>query len=180
MRQNSQALKKFFAATGPLTDTFDPKVIYDQYQGRFVVLTMERTEASSTRTNTSRVFIAVSDDADPNGTWYFHTLNTEETIGANQSWADFPGLAVDSEAIYFTTNMFAHNNQPDAGRFTGQRTWIIAKEPFYAGGVATATRYDTVAAVTRGDAIVATTMQPTQMYGDAPGASGPTLSRIVD
>ncbi|HSH39448.1 MAG TPA: hypothetical protein VK993_11750, partial [Chthoniobacterales bacterium] len=174
VRQNRQALKNFFAPVVPLTDTFDPKVIYDQYQARFVVLTMERTEASGSNPNTSRVFIAVSDDSDPNGTWFFHILQTEELIGSNQSWADFPGLAVDSEAIYFTTNMFAHNNQPSAGAFTGQRTWIIAKDPFYSGRAATATRYDT-ATVTGGDGAVATTMQPAQMYGDVPGGVGTYL-----
>lgn len=180
VRQNRQSLRNFFTSLAPLTNTFDPKVVYDQYENRFVVLTMERTEANATTgaVNSSRVFVAVSDDSDPNGTWYYHTLLTEETIGANQSWADFPGLAVDSEAIYFTTNMFAHNNQPNAGAFTGQRTWIIAKSPFYTGGAAAATRYNAAAeanANPAGDGAVVTTMQPAQMYGDTPGGVGTYL-----
>ena len=174
--QNRQSLRSFFTSQSPATGTFDPKVIYDQYQNRFVVLTMERVEAAGATPNQSRVFLAVSDDSDPNGTWYFTTLNTEETItstiggvnAARESWADFPGLAVDSEAIYFTTNMFAHNNQPNGGLFTGQRLWIIAKAPFYSGGAAATNRYNPAGA-TGG---VATTMQPAQMYNDTPGGIG--------
>jgi hypothetical protein len=168
----------FFASLAPLTSTFDPKVIYDQYSERFIVTTMERTEfnAMTGATNTSRVFVAVSDDSDPNGTWYFLQLNTEELIGAGTTWADFPGLAVDSEAIYFTNNQFRHNNQPSPGTLQGQRLWIIAKAPFYSGGVATATRYDPTAlanANPAGDgAVPLITMQPTQMHGDAPGGVG--------
>jgi hypothetical protein len=172
--QNRQSLASFFTSLGPLTLTFDPKVIYDQYAGRFVVITMERTEASA-GANTSRVFVAVSDDSDPNGTWYFLQLNTEELIGTGTTWADFPGLAVDSEAIYFTNNQFRHNDQPSPGTFQGQRLWIIAKAPFYSGGVGTATRYDPAALANAnifGDGAVVTTMQPTQMYDDSPGGVG--------
>lgn len=178
--QNRQSLKTFFAAatSPPQTITFDPKVIYDHYSNRFVVLTMERIEAAGATPNQSRVYLAVSDDADPNGTWFFHTLTTEETIGPNQSWADFPGLAVDSEAVYFTTNMFAHNNQPNAGFFQGERLWIIAKAPFYSGGAATATRHDPVALANAGTGdtgLSATTFQPALMYGDTPGGVGTYL-----
>lgn len=175
-----QSLSSFFATapTPPTTNTFDPKVIYDQYSNRFVVLTMERTETDAgppAVVNGSRVYLAVSDDADPNGTWYFQTLTTEETIGGSASWADFPGLAVDSEAVYFTTNMFGHDDQPMAGTFTGERVWILAKSAWYAGGAPVATRYDPFALANAGTGdtgLVATTLQPTQMYGDAVGGVG--------
>lgn len=188
-RQNRQRLGRnsggsitgsFFEPLNPANGTFDPKVIYDQYAGRFIVITMERVEASGPTPNSSRVLVAVSDDSDPNGTWFFTPLITEETIGGFQTWADFPGLAVDSEAIYFTNNQFRHNNQTSPGVFAGQRTWIIAKDPFYTGGVAVATRFDTAAVANANPAgndggAVATTMQPTQMYGDTPGGVGTYL-----
>ena len=180
--QNRQTLSSFFASTPvtpPQTLTFDPKVIYDQYAGRFIVTTMERIEASGMIPNQSRVYFAVSDDSDPNGIWHRFALNTEEVINTRQTWADFPGLAVDSEAIYYTNNQFAHNNQTQAGVFQGQRLRIIAKAPFYAGGVAIANTYDpaTLASANpAGDGFaLATTMQPTQMYGDLPGGVGTYL-----
>jgi len=180
VRQLRQSLKNFFAGapSPPQTQTFDPKVIYDQYANRFIVLTMERIEAAGATPNQSRVYLAVSDDSDPNGTWFFHTLNTEETINGRQTWADFPGLAADSEAVYFTTNQFAHNNQTQAGVFQGQRLWIIAKAPWYAGAPAVSTRYNPTGlanAQPGTEGAVATTMQPTHMYGDTPGGLGTFL-----
>ena len=179
-RQFRQSLKNFFATapTPPLTTTFDPKVVYDQYANRFVVMTMERIEASGMTPNQSRVYFAVSDDSDPNGTWFFHTLNTEEVINTRQTWADFPGLAVDSEAVYFTNNQFAHNNQTQAGVFQGQRLRIFAKAPWYTGGAAVVNSYNPTGlanAVPGTEGAVATTMQPTQMYGDTPGGLGTFL-----
>lgn len=180
-RQNRQSLTSFFATatTPPQTVTFDPKVVYDHYANRFVVVTMERIEGGGATPNQSRVYLAVSDDSDPNGAWFFQTLITEETINARQSFADFPGLAFDSEAVYFTTNMFAHNNQPQAGLMQGQRLWIMAKAPWYTGGAPIATRYDPPAladANPAGDSIgISTTMQPTIMFGDTPGGLGTFL-----
>ena len=64
---NRYGLESFFSSLSPLTATFDPKVLYDQYEDRWAVITMEKTSGP----DTSRMFVAVSDDADPNGTWYF-------------------------------------------------------------------------------------------------------------
>ena len=55
VQQVSQSLHSFFSLHSPLTDTFDPKVIYDQHAGRFLVITLERT----TGPDTSRFFLAV-------------------------------------------------------------------------------------------------------------------------
>ena len=39
----TDAVGSFFESLTPLTGTFDPKVIYDQYNGRFVVTAFEST-----------------------------------------------------------------------------------------------------------------------------------------
>ncbi|NIL95676.1 MAG: hypothetical protein GTO62_00645, partial [Planctomycetales bacterium] len=46
VQQNSQSLSSFFSSLSPATDTFDPKVIYDQYNDRFVVVTLEQTDTA--------------------------------------------------------------------------------------------------------------------------------------
>ncbi len=78
VKQNSQRLGRnsggivgsFFATLGPLTATFDPKVIYDQYNGRFIVITMEQQSSPQA----SRILVAVSQTSDPNAGWYFHSI----------------------------------------------------------------------------------------------------------
>ncbi len=158
-QQHQGSLKSFFSSLNPHTYTFDPKVIYDQYEDRFVVITLEK-ESSPAR---SRIFVAVSATSDPNGTWYYLDIDALETIGGDESWADYPGLAVDEEAIYITANMFAFS-----GGYKGSRVWIIDKGVsggFYGGGAASYNKYDPYALA--GIPNNAVTTQPAHVF-DAP------------
>src|SRR5690348_12392479 len=129
--QNTQSLASFFASQTPANSLFDPKVIYDQYNGRFVVEADEQVDAGATSSSsTSRVLIAVSDDSDPNGTWFETAINTKLTISGATRWLDYPGLAIDANAIYLTGNMFGFSG----GSFGGSRLWIISKSGLYTGG----------------------------------------------
>ena len=158
VKQNSQRLGRnsgglvgsFFATLGPLNATFDPKVIYDQYNGRFIVITLEQQSSPQA----SRILVAVSQTSNPNDGWYFHSINSLINIGSN-SWADYPGLAVGTDAIYITANMFTFSG----GGYAGGRLWIIAKSPFYSGGTATVTVHNPYPAGQ------ATTYQPAHMFG---------------
>jgi hypothetical protein len=164
VQQNLQSLNTFFAPIGPPlgTNTFDPKVIYDQYSERFVVITLERTA------NASYILVAVSKTHDPNLGWWYLPINSTLNIGGVSSWADYPGLAVDDKAIYITNNMFSF-----AGSYTGARLWIIDKNPFYAGGVATWGLYDPYTAAGIGG--FQTTTQPAHTYGPRPVNDGTYL-----
>ncbi len=120
----NSSLQSFFSALTPANATFDPKVVYDTYTNRWVVVTLELTAT------TSRIFVAASDDADPNGTWFATAINAVENIGGNNCWMDYPGLAVDEEAIYITGNMFRLSNNANCGQ---TRMWITNKTQLYAG-----------------------------------------------
>ena len=173
VQQNSQRLGKnvttaagsFFASLTPLNSTFDPKVIYDQYNGRFVVVTLEQTAvANGDPSNTSRILVAVSQTNDPNAGWYYTSINSAITIGT-LSWADYPGFAVGNNAIYITANMFSFS----LGTFTGARLWIINKTPFYTGGTASVTFHNPYPVGQE------TTYQPAQMFGTPPTDVGTFL-----
>lgn len=161
------SLANFFASLSPLTFTFDPKVLYDQYAGRWVVLTMEQTQVSSgDPADTSRMFVAVSDDSDPNGTWYVSQFSTVVNTGED-NWADYPGFAVDDKAVYITTNLFGFSS----GSYNGARVWILDKGlgsgGFYDNGPLSVTVADPYAS-----AGIATTTQPSHMYGTVPAGMG--------
>ncbi len=161
-----QSLAGFFATLSPLTSTFDPKVIYDQYRDRWLVVTLEQTDtANGDPADTSRIFLAVSDDANPNGTWYVTEFNSQLNIGGNNYWADYPGFAVGEDAVYITANMFPFTT----GGFGGVRLWIVDKGVvggFYAGGAASFSVEDPYAL---GGSDVTT--QPAHMYGVIPGTT---------
>lgn len=168
------ALDDFFAAVLPDTFTFDPKVLFDHYAGRWVVVTLERTDdGAGGSPETSEIFLAVSDDADPQGIWFQVAIDAKTSIDGTDHWADYPGLAVDEEAIYVTANMFEF--AADGLDFGGVRLWLVDKGHgsggFYDGGTAAAARLDPYA----GGGIDTVTTQPAHVYGDAPAGVGTFL-----
>ena len=172
-----KSLKDFFSPLGGFpttleTFTFDPKVIYDQFEDRFVVVDLERTDATDSvgALDESRILLAVSKTATPAtftaSDWYFHAINSKTTIG-DPHWADYPGFEVDEEAVYIAANMFSFDNF--GGAMGGVRLWIVDKgvvSGFYGGGAATVTVHDPYA----GGGLATTTM-PAHVFG-AGGVTG--------
>ncbi len=173
--QYQSSLKAFYIAlpqppVGPGTtlgtNCFDPKVIYDQYAGRFVVVALERTDTPNP-TN-SRILLGISKTSNPNDGWWLHSIDSKLNIDGLDRWADYPGIAVDDKAVYITNNMFSF---AAAGTvYGGTRLWIVTKTPAYAGpnnNISFAV-YDPFTDV---DAI-ATSGQPAHMYGPPGLGSG--------
>lgn len=163
------SLASFFAPLAPLTLTFDPKVLYDQHAGRFVVTTLDRTDVGTGDSfNSSRLFLAVSATSDPTGAWYLTIFDTMTMIGGVPVWADYPGFAVDEEAIYVTVAMFGFLGS--GGGFAGTRLVVVDKGigsgGLYAGGGAVGYILDPAPA---GAGIVAGILQPAHVYGKIPG-----------
>jgi hypothetical protein len=131
-------LSTMFAATSP-GRLFDPKIIYDVHRNRFVLVVLE------SGVGRSRILVAVSKDGNPLSTtakhWHFLQINSLVNLGSVIAFADYPGIAVDESAIYITANMFGVSNDV----FQKPLLWIIAKEPLYSGGIASARRYDFLA-----------------------------------
>jgi hypothetical protein len=182
--QHTEALVTFFGSIpGPSapplpheqlgTLKFDPKVIYDQYAGRFVVVALEQWDmhpsCGADPSDESRILIAVSKTSDPNLGWWFHVIDSKIGAAGLELWADYPGLAVDDKAIYITMNMFPFCSS--AGSYTN-RLWIVDKT-WYAGP-------DQSAGVTIHDPVPGGyfygTQQPAHMYGPPPiGSTGSPL-----
>jgi hypothetical protein len=170
------ALRDFFAPLTPTTLIFDPKIVYDQYEDRFVAVALVMAgTATVSPSNISRILVAVSKDGNPrtptSADWYYHAIDAKTLIGTLERWADYPGFAVDEEAIYINANMFSFST----GSFGGVRLWIIDKGAlggFYAGGPAGVTAHNPYAT-----AGIATTTQPAHVFGD--GGGGPTTGTYL-
>lgn len=92
----------FFRSVGARDFTFDPKCLYDKNSGRFIVICPEYYSGS----RESKILVAVSDDSDPNGTWYLYRTDSKIRVGNADYWVDYPGLGIDQNAIYVTGNLF--------------------------------------------------------------------------
>lgn len=89
----------FWGSVGATGFVFDPEVLYDELSGRFFAMAAEGFEPAGT----SHVLIAVSDDSDPNGTWYKYRFSTAALAG---DLFDSPNIAVDANVLYVTGDGF--------------------------------------------------------------------------
>ncbi len=91
----------FWGSVGASGFVFDPEVLYDELSGRFIAMAAEAF-APPGGTH-SYVLIAVSDDSNPNGTWYKYRFDTTATSG---DLFDSPNIGVDATAVYVTGDGF--------------------------------------------------------------------------
>jgi len=153
---------------------YNPRVIYDQYAGRFLVLMLERWETTNgDASNQSRMLLAVSKTSDPNDGFWFHAIDSKLTIAAAESFVDFPGIAVDDKAVYVTNNMFAFGSSS----YEGVRLWIIRKAAAYADDD------PSIFFIVRNpyaSAGFVTTTVPAHMFGSVPtGSSGRPMGTFL-
>jgi hypothetical protein len=109
---------------------FDPRVAYDHYEQRWIVVMDARRGGT---TPGSWIMVGVSRSSDPAGAYWVWALDA--TLNGNTStrnWADYSMLGFDTQGIYIASNMFEFN-----GNFQYTKLRILRKAELYAGGVGT-------------------------------------------
>lgn len=91
----------FWGSEGATGFVFDPEVLYDETSGRFFAMAAEAYAPG----NNSYVLVAVSDDSDPNGTWYKYRLSTTGFAG---DLFDSPNIAVSDDTVLITGDGFGN------------------------------------------------------------------------
>jgi len=117
------------------TRMFDPRVIYDPEQNRFIVVCLHGSEPS-----TSYLCIAFSQTEDPNGEWNFYKIKGNPL--ADDVWFDFPNIGVSKEDLYIAGNMFTAE-----GGYRYSMIFQISKMDGYKGDDLTWKFYDRVSSV---------------------------------
>ena len=112
----------FWAGTGGTNpSTFDPKILYDSYSNRWILVSCANAAASN-----SALLVAVSQTNDPTGVWNRFLIDAD---AANTSWFDYPSLGLNKDWIVVTGNMF-----PNTGSgYNGGKVWVLNKANAYAG-----------------------------------------------
>ena len=89
----------------PLGHAFDPKVIYDHFEDRWVIVYLAVDRNPTTQ---SWILVSVSDDADPHGNWCNWALPGDVNGSTHASnWSDYQGLGFDDQAVYVVPNQFS-------------------------------------------------------------------------
>jgi len=115
------SLNSFWSILGNL-QVFDPKVLYDPYNSRWIF-----TAGADGMLPTTSVLMGVSQTSDPTGNWFLYRVRAD-TNGVY--WADYPSLGFNKDWIVVTVNMF-----PDVGNgYLGANLYIFNKADLYANG----------------------------------------------
>lgn len=168
--------QSFFSAYPEASESnffFDPKVIYDEREGRFVIVVLQSSDSKQM----SRIWLAVSKDETPDVVtdWKQFYIDSALSIDGSKAGADYPGLEVDEEAVYITANMFRFSD----GAYSGVRFWWLSKGVdggFYDGRPFTAYVANPFAS-----AGIASTTMPTQVLGSTgvDGTIGTFLANFI-
>ena len=114
---------QWYGTVLPGASPFDPKVLYDHYAKRWVMVWLD----VNTTASKSHFLISVSDDDNPLGVWYNWAIPSNVN-GSTPSgnWGDYQGVGFDDKAIYITSNQFSF-----ASSFMYPKIRIIMKDQLY-------------------------------------------------
>lgn len=133
---------------------FDPKALYDQHAGRWVLLAV----AVASNPNRSWFLLSVSTTADPLAPWRNYALDaTKDGAVQTSNWVDYPALGVDAQALYLTGNMFRFG-----GGFKYSKVRIVPKSGPYSGGTV---KFTDLVRLKNADNSMAFTVQPCHTFG---------------
>lgn len=122
----TKTLFDWWTNAGSFTGPFDPKVVYDPYQNRWIA-----TVCTDARAANSSIILGVSQGSDPTGGWYYQKLDADAN---NTVWIDYPSLGFNKTWIAINVNIYT--NVPAAGKsgFRESRTYIFDKANAYTNG----------------------------------------------
>ena len=135
-KQLEQTFETLFNGVAVATTLFDPKIIYDRFNDRYVMVVLEK----STSPQISKVLVAISDDGDPNGTWHRYRLEGALNVGGVDCWFDYPGFGYNQDGYVISGNMF-NFDKSDQFPWKTTATIVLPSAAMLAGGAATATTF---------------------------------------
>ncbi len=93
-------LSNFWGSMPNSGASFDPKILYDPYQNRWIMVT-----ASGSNADDSRLYLGVSLTDNPLGDWNMFWIKTDPQ---NQTWLDYPSIGFNKKWITVSGNMFGN------------------------------------------------------------------------
>ena len=121
----SYPLDVFFQSVGIADRYFDPRVIYDPEQDRFIMALMDGDACSI-----SQVLLAFSQTNDPKGNWNLYAI--DGCIDDDETFADYPMFSLTDSELFFTYNEVNADSSWQTG-FMGTQIHQINKMNGYNG-----------------------------------------------
>lgn len=105
------------------THQYDPKVIYDYQQDRFIIVYLAGSSANSK----SNILVGFSSTNNPMDLWHFYALPGDAVN--DTSWTDYPAISLSDDELYITGNLLEYGGSWQTS-FRQSVIWQIDK---YAG-----------------------------------------------
>jgi hypothetical protein len=118
-------LGQFWAALGPFTKIYDPRILYDAANGRWIA-----TAGANPWVANAELLLAVSATSDPAGNWNMFAIHT----GTQGCWADYPELGFNQNWIVLSANLYT---LPPSGNYARTAVFAFDKAALYQRGEAT-------------------------------------------
>ncbi len=122
------SLSGFSDTLGTFSHQYDPKLIYDPSENRFIIVYLAGFTDS-----TSNIVVGFSQTGDPTGFWNMYLLSGNPLN--DTSWTDYPSVAISNCELFITVNLL--KNMGDTGiwqnSFKQTIIWQIDKHNGYSG-----------------------------------------------
>jgi len=112
---------------------YDPKLIYDPIQDRFVLVFLKDNDAAN-----SRIIVCFSSTNNPSDPWHVYRLNGNPLN--NNRWTDFPAISLSETGLVVTANLIIPGVSWQVG-FDGSVIWHLDKMAGFNGQDVGATVY---------------------------------------
>ena len=119
------SLRAFSESLGTHNNAFDPKVIYDHEEDRFILLFLEGFNSPN-----SKIIVAFSQTNDPSGTWNLYSIPGNPFD--NETWTDYPMMAINGGEMFLSINLLKDDSSWISG-FEKTIIWQIDKMSAYNG-----------------------------------------------
>jgi len=125
----SMSLQTFSANVAGTDVKYDPRVIYDPIEDKFIVVFLSGNTAATTK-----IVIGFSTSNDPAGTWNLYAVTGDPNN--DNLWTDYPQINISEDELFITGNLFTN-----AGSSQYPVIWQMEKADGYAGNSVTYVTY---------------------------------------
>lgn len=123
--QKQYSLDDFWSAVGETELYFDPRIIYDPIEDRYILTMMQDFDCEG-----SNIVFAFSATNDPTGAW--HMYRFEGCPNADATFADYPMISITDTELFYTYNAVYEDSSWQTG-FNQTLIYQINKHDGYAG-----------------------------------------------
>ena len=115
--------------------TFDPKVLYDRFNDRYIIVT-----TANAQDPTSATLFAVSQTNDPTGSYNRFAIDADATATTEGGrWADYPSMGFNQNWVTIQVNLFGFGS---TSGYQGPAIYVINKAAAYDNTLSTVSTFE--------------------------------------